>query len=357
MNTLLMENELKRILIINLGGIGDILLSLPALSALNSRFPNSELDLLISKRISEIAVCIPHFRKIYPFYVNSRDGVLLLGAIHNLFTLSKLKNRRYDLAINMRTIASKQGASKIKFLLGTIKPKLTLGRDTDGMGYFFDIKVPEPIVGLKPETEYDFDTIRALGVESVSKDFNLNICADDSLKIGLLLKNNGVCESDTLIGIHPGGMPSRRWPVERFAQVINSVSAKVNAKFVVTGDKDDLILAKKLQELVNVVLIDFTGRLSIMDLLILIKKCRCFVSNDTGPMHMAEVLKVPLVAIFGSGDFLRYDPRNIDPRAQVFYNKQACAPCNKRDCDSMKCFEAIAPEDVASGVLKIIGIS
>ncbi|MBU1726024.1 MAG: glycosyltransferase family 9 protein [Candidatus Omnitrophica bacterium] len=344
------EEELKKILIINLGGIGDLLLCLPAIKALTRHFPDAEVDMLAAKRVEELTKAIPFIKKAFFLYVNKRDGSFLRGAIKNLRTFTELQNKKFDLAINMRTIVSKKGALKIKFLMDRIRPRFTMGRDTDGLGGFFDLKVPETLVGKKSEMEYDCDTVRALGTDKVDKIFELNVRQDCQQRVDSILKSTGLFADDVLIGVHPGGMPSHRLPIEKLAAAIDELSKKTGAKFVVTADKDEAILSLRLQRSCKAKLIDLSEKLSIMDLFALIKRCDCFISNDTGPMHIAAVLKTPLVAIFGPGDLSRYDPRVISNNAIVLYNKEKCSPCYKYSCNHMSCFVKINPDEIVSAV-------
>ena len=357
-NEFIMDNgkimAYKKILIINLAGIGDILLSIPALRALRRKYPAAKIYLLTTEKVSEIVKDLPYPDRVFLFRINYGGTIPFMAMIKNGIILMRLRKERFDLALNMRTLVSAAGANKIKLLLRLIRPRITMGRDTDGRGDFFDIRVPETQPGMKYEMEYDLDAVRMLGAaaDDTAVDFKIDDKCRD--KIALLLRRQGISGSSPIIGIHPGGMPSRRWPLSGFLNVIEAVSEKIPCVFVVTGGKDEVPLADTLKRNGRGKVISLAGRLSVGELGALMQRCRVFISNDTGPMHIAAILKTPLVALFGPGDITRFDPRNIFKSAVVFYEKKDCAPCEKVVCDDLRCMKAISPQAVTQAVMRLI---
>lgn len=338
----------EKLLIINLGGIGDILLSTPALRALKSSFPKARIYFLVFPHVLELVNELPYV-----------DGIFILrnsvkNIFSNLHTFLKLRGEKFDVAINMRTLVSKRGADKIKFLLNIIKPKIKVGRNTEGRGHFFDIKVPENDIGQKFEMEYDIDAVKSLGLEVRDRSIDLKIDEESIHKINTLLERGGVLKEDILIGVHPGGMPSHRWPIENFSKIIEQISKSISCKFVVTGVDDEISLAERLKKITSGDIINLAGQINLGELCALIKRCALYISNDTGPMHIAAVLQTPLIAIFGPGYITRFDPRNISDKAVVFYKKADCAPCNEVSCDSMECLETISPGEVTEAALQLL---
>jgi len=344
------EEEIKfnKILIINLGGIGDVLLSAPALRALKASFPGAKISILVVPRVYAFVRGLAYIDAADIFY---RD---IWHIFSDIKVLLKLRKEHFDLAINMRTLVSKRSAEAIRLMLNIVAPKLKAGRDTDGRGYFFDIKIPETLKGQKYEMEYDIDTVKALGAEVLDRNIDLKIDEENTNKIELILAQEGVSKAGMLIGVHPGGGSTRRWSVENFSKVINAVGNKTACKFVITGGKDEIGLANKLARLVNTKVVNLSGKLNFPELVALIKRCDIFISNDTGPMHIAVILKTPLVAIFGAGDIIRFDPRNISDKAIVLYKKVECAPCEKFKCADLKCLKIITPGDAVEAALSLL---
>ncbi len=346
---------MKTILLINLAGIGDILLSTPAIRALRDLYPQAEISLLVTPKVYEIVKDLSYIDKVLTFHIGYGGDVPFGKTLRNLKVLLALRRKRFDLAVNMRTLVSKRSAKRIKFLLDIINPKTKAGRNTAGRGYFFDVKIPESEKGQKYEMEYDIDTVRALGGEVIDRSLDFEIGEENIKKINGILGEHSVDEKDILIVIHPGGMPSRRWPVENFSKVIEGIHEKMTCKFVITGGRDEAGLARKLLRGVNVKIISLAGRLNIKELGALIRRGNLFITNDTGPMHIAAILGVPLISIFGPGDITRFDPRNISNKVIVLYKKVECAPCEKVTCKSLKCLKIISPEEVVEAALRILG--
>ncbi|MCX7662009.1 MAG: glycosyltransferase family 9 protein [Candidatus Omnitrophica bacterium] len=343
------RSKIKKILIINFGGIGDVLLSQPALKALKRYFFDSRVFFLGIPRTSELIKDFPYIDEARFFYKDHRY------LLHNLKVLFELRKNNFDLAINMRTIADKFGSLMIRLIFGFINPKIKAGRDTSGRGYFFDIRIPEEDIGKKYEIEYDLELVRTLGVdEIIEREIDFFISPIQETEVKRILEREKILDSDILVGIHPGGKPSHRWPIENFALVIEELSKQIDCKFAITADKNEIKLVKELIDISRVKPIDLSGRFSLKELAVFIKRCNLFICNDTAPMHIAAIIKVPLIAIFGPGDLERFDPRKISSKATVFYRKTDCAPCNKLNCKSKKCLKRILPEEIIEEAIRLL---
>lgn len=344
----------KKILIVNLAGIGDLLLSLPALKALRKSFPKAKIYLLTTEKVYEIAKNFEFIDQIFCLKLNYGGTLGISSFWRHLITLLKLRRENFDLAVNMRTLVSDKSAKKMLVLLKIINPKKTAGRDTEKRGSFFDLKIPETQTGEKYESEYDLELVEALGVEVNDKEIDFKVSANDSADIEQQLLKRNIPKNSLIIGIHPGGMPTRRWPIENFCQLIVMLSKQIDCYFMITGGYNEINLAQRLEKTLPNKVISFADKLNIQQTAALIAKCNIFISNDTGPMHIAAILKMPLIALFGPGDIKRFDPRVIFKSAIVFYNKQECAPCEQVTCGKMICMQSIKTDDVAKAVIDLL---
>jgi heptosyltransferase-2/heptosyltransferase-3 len=346
--------NIKKILIINFGGIGDVLLSLPALKALRSYYPEAEISVLVANKSYEVVKDLSFIDEVFTFAV-AYGGVMPFNKmLTNFWTLLSLRKKRFDLAVNMRTLVSEKGAGKIKFILAVIGPGIKAGRDTEGRGNFYDIKIPETDAGLKYEMEYDVETVNAFGINVTDRSIDFAVSEENIEKVNNLLKEEGISNDDVLIGIHPGGMPSRRWPLVNFSKVIKEISSMMKCKFVVTGGNDEIDMAGELVKTAGSTVVNMAGKLNIKETGALIKRCNAYIANDTGTMHIAAVLKTPLAAILGPGDMVRFNPINISDNVIVLYKKTECAPCDKKECGSMKCLKAVSVKEVTGAVHSLL---
>ncbi len=343
----MLNEQLKNILIVNLGGIGDVLLSLPALKALRSSLPAAKISLLTVPRSAEVV-------RDFQFLDNI---ILFRRGLKNKFGLiSTLRGIRPDLVINMRPLTSFISAIKMAFLFMLIRAEYRMGRDTEKRGFFFNIKIPEDDVAKIHDLDYYLDMFKVLGVKSNDYNINLSVRKSDIDYIDSLLLEHGIAKDDVVIGINPGASwPTRRWPLENFSSLSELILKERKCKIVITGSQSETSLANKLQTICKADLVNLAGETTFGQLMALIKRCSLFISNDTGPMHLAAALHTPLIAIFWSGDFVRYDPRRLsDKLAIVMYNKTSCVPCFKARYVSMDSLGLIKPEDVLAAALKLI---
>lgn len=337
--------RIKKILVVNLGGIGDVLLSLAALKALRSEYKDVAIDGLVVERVGELAANCGLFDEIFHYKNNLLERLALM---------IRLRRKRYDLVINMRTMVSGSSAMKIRLLFSAINGRVWAGRDTDSHGGFFDISIPETLRGDKCEMEYDIELVEKLGGRVSDRSIPYNIDPESEFKINRILKDASISEGDILIGIHPGGKSSHRWPVENFAELMKRLAGSMRCSFVITGDSREKDLARKLIAASGLDAVNLAGRLSLDETAALIKRSSLFISNDTAPMHMAAVLKVPLVAIFGPGYLNRFDPRNISENAVVVRKPTECAPCDRNACTDMRCLKSVGVPEVADAALKLL---
>lgn len=338
--------DVKKILVINLGGLGDVLLSMPSLRLLRRSYGQAEIALLT----------IPRSAGLFKGF-NHLDDIIIFerGFFAKLSLFLKLRKMNFDLAINMRPLSSLMSSFKMAVLFFIINPKYRIGRDTEKRGFFLDIKVPERFKATMHDLDYYFYMFAALGLDSDDRNIELVVDSKDREYIDKFLSGYNIGQGDTLIGMNPGATwQSRRWPLENFAQLISLLLKETNSKIIITAAKADENIVKSLKRLSQERIIDASDKTSPGQLVALIKRCNVFISNDAGPMHLAAALRTPLVALFGPGDIIRYDPRRLWDRAIVFYKKADCAPCINASCSSLKCLKDISVQEVKDAIMKLL---
>ncbi|MEW6009203.1 MAG: glycosyltransferase family 9 protein [Candidatus Omnitrophota bacterium] len=339
--------KINKILIINLGGIGDMLLSIPALKALSFSLPQVRISLLTMPRSVEVI-------KGYQFV---DDIILYKRGLKNKFSLIfTLKKIHPNMAINMRPLTSLISAIKMAILFVLTGAKYRVGRDIQKRGFFLNIKVPEVDVAESHDLDYYLGMLKILGIKSTDDKINLIIDKLDTDYVEDILKKHGIEREDIVVGINPGAsLSTRRWPLEKFSSLSELILKMRKCKIAITGSESEVAIAEKLQHICKADLINLAGRTTVGQLMALIKRCNLFISNDAGPVHLAAALHTPLIAIFRAGDIVRYDPRRLsDKFTIVMYNKTSCSPCLKARCTSMICLRDITPENVLKEVSRLI---
>ena len=160
---------------------------------------------------------------------------------------------------------------------------------------------------------------------------------------------------DIVLGVCPGAEfgPAKRWPPERFRKTMELVSQKVACSWVILGTDRDRGLTSEILQGFEGKAEDLTGKTSLEELIERIQRLRVLLTNDTGTMHLADGLGIPLVAIFGSTE-----PRLTGPRSStstVLRHQVECSPCFLRECPlDFRCMHAVVPEEAANAVLALI---
>jgi heptosyltransferase-2 len=158
-----------------------------------------------------------------------------------------------------------------------------------------------------------------------------------------------------VLGINPGASygSAKRWYPERFAGVASHLATEWSAKVIIFGGPGETEIAADIEKDLKGTAINLAGKTSMRELMALIKRCNFFITNDSGPMHIAAAFDVPLVAIFGSTDHTGTSP--YSKNAVVVRSDVECAPCKLRECPTdHKCMTSVTEDAVitaATGLL------
>ncbi|UCG46981.1 MAG: glycosyltransferase family 9 protein [Phycisphaerales bacterium] len=300
-----MPNAPKNILIIKPSSLGDIVLALPALTALRKSFPNAATTWLVRPTFAQLLENHPHLDQIIPF-----DRELLgrawfdpsaLGALISL--ISRLRRARFDLLFDF------QGLFRTASLawLSACPKRFGMAHAREFAHLFYSQKVPREPHRIHL-VDYYLDIIRAAGAAALEAEFILphNPAAADS--VAALLRADDVAP-DSYAVLVPGSAHSDKcWPVERFAALAARIASDFSLAIVATGTKAESHNVEKLAGLAPVPVANLAGRTSLAELIELMRNARLVVTNDTGPGHIAAALGVPMVMIFGRSNPARVAP-------------------------------------------------
>jgi heptosyltransferase-2 len=157
------------------------------------------------------------------------------------------------------------------------------------------------------------------------------------------------------LAICPGAEygPAKRWPTERFREAMALVSAQISCTWVIVGTAADSPLAAEILKGFEGKAEDLTGKTSLDGLISTLRACTVLLTNDTGTMHLADWLEVPLVAVFGSTEPRLTGPRA--PQSAVLRHQVECSPCFLRECPlDFRCMKAVTPAEAAAAVLQLL---
>jgi lipopolysaccharide heptosyltransferase II len=346
---------IRRIALIQPSRIGDIVFSLPTLSALRQLFPEARISWLVDERCKDLVAGHPDLDEsiIIPFKalekaLKDREWRWVWQTLSRL--RKELRERSFDLSVDLH------GLAKSALLVFLARASFRIGSaNTTGMkelSGFFSKEIPPHPKALHT-IERNLAVISYLGGQVDQPRFNFSIPLARKEEIQALLRKFGCTERDKLIVIHPGaGWLSRRWPVKRYADLIHRLHQDLPARVIIIGgaeggSKEDLLF-KELFSLIQVPVINLVQQLSLGQLLALLERTDLFVGNEAGPMHLATALNKPVVAIIGPTRPELTGP--FGPKTRIVRKEVGCSPCRERNCPDLKCMNAIEVSDVFEAI-------
>jgi len=353
------KDAVKRMLILQLGGVGDLVLSTPALAACRQGFPQAYIGLAVMDRAAQLGPAIKSADRLVVFKARSRPFDILDGfrnCWENTRTIIRLRRERYDLLVNLEPLGSSFGALKMRFLLWLIAPGFTAGRDTDGRGKFLDIRADDRMVNDRHEVLADLAVVRSLDefIPEI-KSPELSVPELDKVFVSDFLKEHGAENPGSLIGLNPGSFRTYgRWFGPRWAELADKLADTYGCRIIIIGIKKERPLIKAITGSMKHKGAIITAELGLSRLAGLLSRLDLFITNDSGPMHMAAAMGTPVVAIFGPGDIKKFAP--FGPVHQVVRGDIDCPrPCYKFKCGKRRCMESIAVKDVFLAAQRILG--
>ena len=328
---------MANILVKGVNWIGDSLFMTPALSALRKGFPNSHISLLINPWVSEVFDGNPDVDETIIYDEKGKEKTLW-GKIR---FIQSLRNRNFDIGIIMQP-RSYQAALFVYF--SGIPERIGYSHSLRNLLLTRKIKFPRiPVHNI----DMFLNIVLSLGVAPARKEPYLPTSPEADAWADGFLEERGIESGELLIAINPGAFKqSKRWPEPRYAELSDILIREFGAKVIIFyGPGEDEIVERVLSLMKEKTIIARTG---IKELAALSRRCKLFVSNDTGPMHVAAASGVPVIALFGPADPKRSRPWG---KNHVVIRKDLpCSPCSRRVCKQLTCMKSISVEDVLKAV-------
>jgi heptosyltransferase-2 len=311
---------------------------LPALASVREGLPGRHLAVLTKPWVADLFSGLPLIDEVIFYESPGRHA-----GIRGKWNLAReLRQKRFDLAVLFQNAFE---AALLAWLAGIPH---RAGYDTDARGALLTDAVP---VNGKVKKGHQVDYYRAmtagLGFPSAPSAPVLPLPAGRREEAERILNARGLKGERPLIGFAPGAAygPAKQWFPERFAALGDRFSREWGARLLIFGSPADRETAARLKRSARSEMTDFTGETALGQAIGLIARCRLFVSNDSGLMHVAAALGVPVVAIFGSTDPAKTGP--LAKNSRVVCRPLPCAPCLKPRCPGKReCLEEITVDEV-----------
>lgn len=345
--------NLGRILVVKAAGIGDLILSVPALRALRHRYPNALIDLLVTPKCADLFQNSPYVDAIQVIPTEGMTNQITRGRLLPLMrTLGRLRRNRYDMLINLYHLFSERGARRMKQLCRVIGPRYAIGRNTDGRGGFYDAWILDswdaPLLADRHEVDINLDVVRMLGAVDPGHGLEFWVTQADQIALEAILGSQEKAGGGALkIVLNPGAdAVYKRWPVAYFAELGDLLVERFSAHLFVIGAEGQGAPAARLVAAMKRPAVDLCGKLNLLELAALLQQSDIMVTNDTGPMHLAAAVGTPVIALFGPGKPSRYGPYGPPGFHLSVQGRAPCSPCTRFDCTSRTCMNDISPRQV-----------
>ncbi|MBI5196446.1 MAG: HAD-IIIA family hydrolase [Nitrospirae bacterium] len=376
----------KKILIRGVNWIGDAVLTLPAVRAVRVAYPDAYISLLVKPWGSGIFEESPDINEIiiYEDRFNTAAGKFKLAKI--------LRAKKFDMAILLQNAFD---AALVAWLSG-IPARIGYGTDCRSLlltkivtvqrsAFSVQRKNGKKITRLHQVYYYLNLLKEALNIEPCGIEPYIYLKKDEAYEARNLLNSSFILHpSSLIIGINPGAAygSAKRWVPKKFAGLIRRIIVELNGNVILFGSKSELEITDEIIRLVNGEqsapgkkltvnsplpfsnplrithyasrILNLAGKTSLRQLAALISECDAFITNDSGPMHIASAMSVPLVAIFGSTDPNATGP--LGARHKVISKELSCSPCLKRKCPEghLNCMEAVNVDDVFNALTEVL---
>jgi len=338
-----MKTDFKRILIIQVNWLGDILFTTPTISAIRRTYPDAFIASLCAPRCIELLESNPDIDELILFDEKSTHKSIF----SKIKTINEVRSKRFDLVVSFHR-------SMTRMLLAALSgiPK-RIGYASKKRSWLLTDSVQSPTT--EPHrVEYFLDIVRSIGIDAEDKNYKFCIPEDSTASALNILKRVGVGQADQFFVVNPGGnWPPKRWPPRLYGELCRELKERHNKKILITGAKKDKETADELIRISNNSAVSICGETTLKELGAIMKRASVVIANDSGPMHIAVSQRTPTVALFGPTSAKITGPYG-DSRYKVINRWHDCQiPCYS-SCNDYRCIEAISVKDVTKAIDELV---
>jgi len=320
----------KKIILIRIDRIGDLVLSTPAIRAVRSVFPQAQINALVSPYAADIIIANPHIDRVL------RNGVDVV-------------TRDYDLAIAFHPGWQ---PNRIAFASGA---RMRIGFSGQGGGFWLTHHIPDDRdTRIQHEVDFVLQALRPLGISPADRRLEVSVTDDGERFAQEFWQRHNI--RGTVIFLQPGAQQQYvRWRLEGFSAVCRRLVEEHHVTIIVSASQSETALVSALSSAVPQGLISCVGE-RLTNIISLMRKSTLYLGNVTGPMHIASALNLPIVAITGmqgSRDDIRcWAPLSSD--IILVRHEMPCARCHPGDCANIRCMREISEDEVFAAAEKMV---
>ena len=343
-----LPQNLRAILLVQLGDIGDVVLTTPTLRTLRDNFPTCTLIVALREKARELIEDSPWVSDVT--YVSKAKRTLGEELAFQTRFFSALRKHRFDLAIDLRT--GTRGAI-LAYLSGA---PLRIGRYAED-GTLWRNRLFTHLVRPENElsqhcAEHGLNLLAPFGLETPNKSPELFVSLEKERRASSILGRENVPLGKPAIAFQPFSLWGYKdWGAEKYVALIEWIRKRFAVPVLIMGSTDEESRADQMARQCGPGVYNLAGRTSLGELAAVLKNSALFIGGDSAGVHIAAAVGTPTVSLFGPSSPVSWAPRGEEH--EVVSKNWACVPCRAKGCQNSersRCLEELTPEEVKSVV-------
>ncbi|MFC1811242.1 glycosyltransferase family 9 protein [Thermodesulfobacteriota bacterium] len=341
----LIKKDVRNILLIQLGDIGDVVLSFPIIRALRKNFPHSSLIVAVREKAKELIEDCPWATDVIS--VNKKKRKLYQEIVYQKNFFLRLRKYNFDVAIDLRT------GTRDAILVLLSGARLRIGfYSLDGKLWRNKVYTHLHKLGIKIGgwhfVEYYQDILKVfnLTIENIWPELDVPLYRQQC--VSELFRKEGIPIDHPVIAVQPFSLWSyKEWGIDKYIQLIKWINTEYELSVIITGSPEERTRADQIRKRCGGNVFNFAGKTSIGAFTALLKACDLFVGGDSSGMHIAAAVGTPTVSIFGPSSAFALAPKG-DGHC-VVQKELPCVPCNEKGCEgdeTSRCLEELTIDEV-----------
>jgi lipopolysaccharide heptosyltransferase II len=345
----------ERVLCVRLDGIGDLLMTTPALRAVKTSRPGRQVVLLTSSAAAGVAALVPEVDEIFvydPPWMKATPP--LPDAAGEYAMAERLRAARLDAAVIFTVFSQNPLPAALLCWLAGVPRRLAHCRENPYQLLTDWVRDPEPEAGIRHEVRRQLDLVAAVDYRTMDQRLSLAVPHAAYAAVDALLAGRGVRRDEPWVLIHPGASaPSRRYPPEHFAAVGRALARDLGYQVIFAGSAAERTLVDTIRAHMAAPSTSVAGELDLARLAALIARAPLLIANNSGPMHMAAALGTPVASLYALTN-PQHTPWQVPSR--VLSHDVPCRNCFRSICPMghHNCLRLVPPEAVVGAAAALL---
>jgi len=363
---------MRRVLVVRLDEIGDVVMTTPFLRELRRNMPQAWITLIVNPDVHNLVELCPYVDEVLTYDWGAGGLLKLLRRHWRALKLARKHfwGRHFDLAILPRWDFDRYHAIHLMYLSGSrwrvgYSESVNGFKEQDNKGFDRFLTHSLQDNNLKHEVEHNLDVIRYLGGKVENDQLELWVGWEDEAFAEGVLRNHKINSRDLLVGFGPGaGAPKRQWPVDLYVRLGLWLENQYRVRLVIIGGPEEKPLGNELERKLGSSVLNAVGKTTLRQAAALLKRTSLYVGSDAGPMHIAAAVGVPVVELSchpkSGSPHSANSPVRFGPLGKInrVVQPEVAAPDCSEECvaDAPHCILGISLEEVKQEVAETMRV-